>query len=42
VRFGSDNLALDTYNLVKQMVMGEEFPVETLDPLTPITAANVQ
>ncbi|HHW87951.1 MAG TPA: sugar ABC transporter substrate-binding protein [Chloroflexi bacterium] len=42
VRFGSDNLALDTYNLVKKMVMGEEFPVETLDPLTPITAANVQ
>ena len=42
VRFGSDNLALDTYNLVKKMVMGEEFPVETLDPLTPITAENVQ
>ena len=42
VRFGSDNLALDTYNLVKKMVMGEEFPKETLDPLTPITAANVQ
>lgn len=42
VRFGSDNLALDTYNLVKKMVMGEKFPVETLDPLTPITAANVQ
>jgi len=42
VRFGSDNLALDTYNLVRKMVMGEEFPVETLDPLTPITAANVQ
>jgi ABC-type sugar transport system substrate-binding protein len=42
VRFGSDNLALDTYNLVKKMVMGEEFPVETLDPLTPITAANVE
>lgn len=42
VRFGSDNLALDTYNLVRKMVMGEEFPVETLDPLTPITAADVQ
>ncbi|MBK8049204.1 MAG: sugar ABC transporter substrate-binding protein [Anaerolineales bacterium] len=42
VRFGSDNLALDTYNLVKKMVMGEEFPRETLDPLTPITAENVQ
>ena len=42
MRFGSDNLALDTYNLVKKMVMGEEFPKETLDPLTPITAANVQ
>lgn len=42
VRFGSDNLALDTYTLVKKMVMGEEFPRETLDPLTPITAANVQ
>lgn len=42
VRFGSNNLALDTYNLVKKMVMGEEFPVETLDPLTPITAANVE
>ena len=42
VRFGSDNLALDTYNLVKKMVNGEEFPKETLDPLTPMTAANVQ
>ena len=42
VRFGSDNLALDTYTLVKKMVMGEDFPKETLDPLTPITAANVQ
>ena len=42
VRFGSDNLALDTYTLVKKMVMGEEFPKETLDPLTAITAANVQ
>jgi ABC-type sugar transport system substrate-binding protein len=42
VRFGSDNLALDTYNLVRKMVMGEEFPKETLDPLTPITAASVQ
>ncbi len=42
VRFGSDNLALDTYNLVKKMITGEEFPVENLDPLTPITAANVQ
>jgi ABC-type sugar transport system substrate-binding protein len=42
VRFGSDNLALDTYNLVKKMVMGEEFPKEVLDPLTPITIANVQ
>jgi ABC-type sugar transport system substrate-binding protein len=42
VRFGSDNLALDTYNLVKKMVMGEEFPKEVLDPLTPMTAATVQ
>ena len=42
VRFGSDNLALDTYTLVKKMVMGEDFPKETLDPLTAITAANVQ
>lgn len=42
VRFGSDNLALDTYNLVKKMISGEEFPKEVLDPLTPITAANVQ
>ena len=42
VRFGSDNLALDTYNLVKKMVNGEEFPKEILDPLTPMTVANVQ
>jgi ribose transport system substrate-binding protein len=42
VRFGSDNLALDTYNLVKKMVDGEEFPKETLDPLTPVTAENAQ
>jgi ABC-type sugar transport system substrate-binding protein len=42
VRFGSDNLALDTYNLVKKIVTGEEFPQEVLDPLTPITAANIE
>jgi hypothetical protein len=28
--------------LVKKMIMGEEFPKEVLDPLTPITKANVQ
>ena len=42
VRFGSDNLALDTYNLVKKMITGAEYPVENLDPLTPMTANNVQ
>ena len=28
----------ELYNLVKKMVNGEEFPKETLDPLTPMTA----
>ncbi len=41
VKFGSDDLAGDTYNLAKKMVMGEPYNKENPDPLTPITLDNV-
>lgn len=34
---GPEDLALRTYELVKLMLLGEEFPAETLDPLVTIT-----
>lgn len=41
VKFGSDDLAGDTYNLAKKMVMGESYNKDNPDPLTPITIENV-
>lgn len=40
VKFGSDDLPGDTYNLAKKMINGESFGKENLDPLTAITPKN--
>jgi len=41
VKFGSNDLAGDTYRLAKKMVMGEPYNKENPDPLTAITPENV-
>lgn len=40
VKFGSNDLPGDTYNLAKKIINGESFQKENLDPLTIITPKN--
>lgn len=41
IKFGSDDLIGDTYNLAKKMLSGEEYDVMNPDPLTKVTPENV-
>ncbi|MGF6990670.1 ribose transport system substrate-binding protein [Lachnospiraceae bacterium PM6-15] len=41
VKFGSDDLIGDTYNLAKKMISGAEYEVMNPDPLTKVTPENV-
>lgn len=41
VKFGSNDLAGDTYSLAKKMLSGEAYEVKNPDPLTKITIENV-
>lgn len=41
IKFGSDDLPGDTYNLAKKMLLNEPYDIENPDPLTKITIDNV-
>ncbi|TCL56260.1 ribose transport system substrate-binding protein [Kineothrix alysoides] len=41
IKFGSDDLPGDTYNLAKKILLNETYEVENPDPLTKITIDNV-
>ena len=41
IKFGSNDLIGDTYNLAKKMISGESYEVMNPDPLTKVTPENV-